>query len=89
LIVSATLGLKNKLSIVANYESDKISKIYVTDGNSSIKMINLSNKHNTTKSEPITDPYYFDIIPEAVLFPIQLNTLTSGTLPAGAVQYCF
>lgn len=89
LIVSATLGLKNKLSIVANYESDKISKIYVTDGNSSIKMINLSNKYNTTKSEPITDPYYFDIIPEAVLFPIQLNTLTSGTLPSGSVQYCF
>jgi len=52
-------------------------------------MINLSNKYNTTKSEPITDPYYFDIIPEAVLFPIQLNTLTSGTLPSGSVQYCF
>lgn len=89
LIVSATLGWKNKLSIVSNYESDKVSKIYVTDGNSSIKMINLSNKYNTTKSDPITDTYYFDIIPEAVLFPVKLNSLTSGMLQAGSVQYGF
>ena len=89
LIVSATLGLKNKLSIVSNYESDKVSKIYITDGDSGIKMINISKKYNTTKSEPITDKYYFDIIPEAVLFPITLNDLTNGNLPAGAVQYCF
>ena len=89
LIVSATLNLTDKLSIVANYESEQISKIYLTDGNSSIKMINISKKYNTTKNEPIENKYYFDIIPETILFPIELNTLTTGTLKSGVVQYCF
>lgn len=87
LIVWAKLNLKDKLSIVSNFESDKISKIYITDGNSNIKMINISDKYNT--SVLIDNEYYFDTIPEAILFPIKFNNFTAGALQAGSVQYCF
>lgn len=52
-------------------------------------MINIAKEYNTDKSNPITNKYYFDIIPEAVLFPITLNSLTNGQLSSGVVQYCF
>lgn len=87
LIVSAKLNLKEKLSIVSNFESDKISKLYITDGESNIKMINISKEYDITK--PIMNEYYFDTIPEAILFPVELNSLTNGMLPSGSVQYCF
>ena len=87
LIVQAKLNLKDRLSVVANFESDKISKIYITDGNSNIKMINISDKYDT--SAPIDNEYYFDTIPEAILFPINFNNFTVGALQAGSVQYCF
>ena len=89
LIVSATLKLNNKLSIVSNFESEQLSKIYITDGTSNIKMINIAKQYNTSKTNPIKNEYYFDIIPEAILFPAEFNSFTSGTLYAGSVQYCF
>ena len=89
LIVSAVLKLNNKLSIVSNFESEQISKIYITDGNSNIKTINIAKKYNTTKTNPIENEYYFDIIPEAILFPVEFNSFTTGALSAGSVQYCF
>jgi len=42
LVVSAVMNLVNKVAIVTNYESDKVSKIYISDGTSSIKCINIS-----------------------------------------------
>lgn len=89
LILSATLYLQNNVSIVTNFESNNINKIYITDGSSDIKMINIAKNYGTTKSAPIKNRYQFDIIPETVLFPMKLNGLTTGTLPAGSVQYCF
>lgn len=89
LIVSATLNLVENVSIVANYESKDLSKLYITDGNSNIKLINLAKRYNTEKNKPITNVYHFDILPETILFPTQLVDLTSGMLPAGSVQYCF
>ena len=50
-------------------------------------MINISNEYDT--SVPIENEYYFDIIPEAILFPIKFNNFTAGALQAGSVQYCF
>lgn len=89
LILSATLYLQNNVSIVTNFESNNINKIYITDGSSDIKMINIAKNYGTTKSDPIKNRYQFDIIPETVLFPMKLNGLTTGMLPSGSVQYCF
>ncbi len=84
-IVKGYLGLTDNVSIVSNYESTDVSNIYVTDGNSPIKAINIQKQI----TETINDPTYFDSIPGAVLAPLQLQELVSGTLPACTIQYCY
>ena len=78
-------GLDNKVNIVCNYESTTISKVYITDGNSTIKMFNIQD----TIVDEVTDSTYFDLLPGATLSPFKLVELVSGILPAGMVQYCY
>lgn len=40
-IISGKFEILNKVSIISNYESDKASNVYISDGLSSIKVINL------------------------------------------------
>lgn len=89
LIVSAEIGLTEKLAIVTNYESNKVSKLYLSDGLSTIKCINIQTDFNTSKTNPIKDNTYFDILPSATLAPFKFVEYCSGNLPAGMVQYCY
>lgn len=41
LIVSAQLNVTDNVSIVTNFESNNVSKVYISDGNTSIKCINI------------------------------------------------
>ena len=84
-IVKGYLELENNLSIVSNYESTEVSKIYITDSNSTIKSINIQE----IIEEDITDPTYFDLLPGCVLAPFKLLELVSGSLPSGMIQYCY
>ena len=84
-IVKGYLELENNLSIVSNYESTDVSKIYITDSNSTIKSINIQE----IIEEDITDPTYFDLLPGCVLAPFKLLELVSGSLPSGMIQYCY
>lgn len=85
IIVKGYLELENNVSIVCNYESINVSKIYITDANSTIKSINIQN----IIEEDITDPTYFDLLPGCVLAPFKLLELVSGSLPSGMIQYCY
>lgn len=84
-VVKGYLELENNLSIVCNYEGPTVSKIYITDANSTIKSINIQE----IIEEEIIDPTYFDLLPGCVLAPFKLLELVSGSLPSGMIQYCY
>ena len=84
-VVKGYLELENNLSIVCNYESTEVSKIYITDAKSTIKSINIQE----IIEEEIIDPTYFDLLPGCVLAPFKLLELVSGSLPSGMIQYCY
>lgn len=89
----------NQLSIVLNYETQSNIKAYFTDGNSSIKVINImSDKYIKYPNvyNPLVDadgnilnPDSIDIIPNAVLPPFEVTEIVSGNFQAGMVQYCY
>lgn len=84
------------VSIVSNYESDCVVKIYFTDGNSAIKQLNIvDDKYidNTLglldEEGNILNTKALDITPGAVLTPFKIVGLSTGNLPVGVVQYCY
>lgn len=89
----------NQLSIVLNYETQSNIKAYFTDGNSSIKIINImSDKYikYPNVDNPLVDadgnilnPDSIDIIPNVILPPFEITDIVSGNFQAGMVQYCY
>lgn len=84
-VVRGYLELSNNVSIVTNYESDKVSNIYICDGITPIKVVNLCD----TFEDEISDPTRFDITPGCVLLPFSFVNTVKGALPAGSIQYCY
>ena len=85
-ILTANFNVTEKLSIVANCESQYVSNIYFTDGNGLIKVINIQEEYDTSYSYEDTT---FDIIPDAILNPFKFERFCTGSLPAGEVQYAY
>lgn len=83
------------VSIVSNYETDTNIKIYFTDGNSAIKMLNIAdNKYEAGSdlvdgSGNIINTLALDITPGSNLAPFELVGMDAGSLPVGTVQYCY
>lgn len=99
-ITKGYLELENNVSIVTNYESDRVSNIYICDGLTPIKVINIhdDNLYNIVKNEDgtetkqiieVSDPTRFDITPGCVLLPLEFVETIGGMLPAGSIQYCY
>ena len=84
-VVQGYLGIENNVSIVTNYESDGISNVYICDGLTPIKVINICD----TFDDIVIDNTKFDITPGVTLLPFTLESTINGALPAGAVQYCY
>lgn len=85
------------LSLVANYESDRVIKIYFTDGKSSVKTLNISPEYDkytgdselVDSSGNIINTLALDITPGCTLPPMHLYQMGIGSLPSGVVQYCY
>lgn len=84
------------VSIVLNYETNTNIKAYITDGKSSIKVINImSDKYSNSSSalvdnkQRILNPLALDLTPGALLPPFAVIGLGVGNLPAGTIQYCY
>lgn len=88
IIVQGFLGIENNVSIETNYESPKISNIYICDGLTPIKVINMYDD-SINPNDIIYDFTRFDITPGATLLPFTLVNTISGALPAGSIQYCY
>lgn len=83
-ILITDLKYSEKVQMLANYESQKVSNIYITDGKSPIKVINIQNDYdNDINGER------FSIIPNATLNPFTFAGTTAGSLKSGKVQYCY
>ena len=100
LVCKGKLGLceteGDRVCITGVYENDENVKIYFTDGNSQMKVINLletkyrgSNSYFIDDQGNIKNPGALDYIPEAQLDPFTLKSVTDGSLPAGMVWYCY
>lgn len=87
-ILSGYLNIKNNVSIVTNYESDYVSNVYICDGLTPIKVINIYDTHPTDPKDLI-DATRYDITPGCVLLPFVFQNTIGGALPAGSIQYCY
>ena len=87
-VVKGYLDIEKNVNIVTNYESSNVSNIYITDGTSPIKVINIEEQLSLIKSsgiKEISDPTRFDITPGSVLIPFHYESTVNGVLPAGAI----
>lgn len=88
IVVQGYLGIENNVSIVTNYESKNVSNIYICDGLTPIKVINMYDS-NIDPNEVILDHTKLDITPGATLLPFTFVNTIAGALPAGCIQYCY
>ena len=91
-VVKGYLEIENNVNIVTNYESNNVSNVYITDGNSPIKVINIEEQLRLIRSnglQEVSDPTRFDITPGSVLIPFHYVNTVNGVLPAGVVQYAY
>lgn len=89
------LSKNPSLSIVSNYESSNNIKVYFTDGQSGIKVLNIADDKYTSDSQlvdsdgNILNPLALDLTPGSDLPPFEILNLGIGNLPSGVVQYCY
>lgn len=83
-VVEGYFNWSDNLSIVHNYESDTVNKIYIADGVNPVRVINIA-KLNQDGS----DVSIFDIIPTATMQPLSFAEVTNGNLEAGKFQYAY
>ena len=80
----------SNISMIYNYETKSVYKLYINDSNSGLKIINLADyKDEWGDKDPIQDPSYFDSNALATLVPLSLESFTSGNLKSGAYQYFY
>ena len=91
IITCGTLGIENNVSIVSNYESDYVCNIYICDGLTPIKVINICDNKLSENGQvvEVNDPTRFDITPGCILLPFTFQNTIAGALPAGTIQYCY
>lgn len=88
IVLQGYLNIANNVSIVTNYESKDVSNVYICDGLTPIKVINLCDD-NIKPNDIIYDHTKLDITPGATLLPFTLVNTIAGALPAGSIQYCY
>ena len=91
-ILYGYLELENNVKMVCNYEGPNVSNVYITDGNTPIKVINIAEQLKLIDENKLTttlDPTRYDITPGAVMLPFKFEKQINGVLPAGAVQYAY
>lgn len=77
-------SLANNPQMVFNYETSSLCKLYITDGNSELKVINVKDGYDRyLTAEDIS------IIGSCVLEPPEITGICQGSIPIGSVQYCY
>ena len=80
----------SNITMLFNYETKSVYKLYVNDPSTGMKIINLAEYTEEWGDKPVIEnPSYFNSNPTATLQPLKLNGYTSGNLKAGAYQYFY
>lgn len=80
----------NNITMVFNYETRNVYKLYVNDPISGMKIINLAEYNEEWGDKPVIEnSAYFNSNPTAILEPLKLKGYTTGNLKAGAYQYFY
>lgn len=77
-------GITSDVQMVLNCENRDVCKLYITDGETNLKIINIRSGYNREINSGDVD-----ITGECVLSSPILNSFTNGSLPVGQVQYCY
>lgn len=96
-VLSGVIGLSptSPISIVGNVESDDIYKIYFTDGNSPLCVLNMFDTRFLPGTENVDDEGYIkdkdliSITPSSLLSRPEYVGIVSGNLKPGKVSYCY
>lgn len=92
-ILKGYIGITDNILAVGNYETQNVIKVYFSDGNSILKVLNIvDNKYvagsaHVDASGNIKVPSDIDIVPGANLVRSEIKGEASGNLTAGLVQY--
>lgn len=81
--------LGEKPSIVCRYESDDNIKIYIADGKQYVRVINIAPDADTYNAGLGGIDGSITFYPTAELHKPTITQVTTGTLPAGCVQYSY
>ena len=77
-------NISNEVQMVFNYEDDDLYKLYITDGNTELKVVTISDGYN--RHLEISD---LSFLGRCLLESPVLTEIISGSLPVGQVQYCY
>lgn len=88
LSMTSNITSDSNVSMVYNYETSSVYKLYINVPDKGLFIINLANYREET-DEVIDNSSQFYSDPDAVLPPLLLDSYTSGSLPAGAYQYFY
>ena len=80
---------RNKLSLVTKYEDEKNAKVYIADGESPIRVINIQPDKDALDIHVETDYNKVTSYPNVILTPPTFECLINGTLKEGVVQYSY
>ena len=81
---------ENNVTMIYNYETRNVYKLYVNDPATGLKIINLADyTEEWGDKDPIDNTSYFNSQPNAELPPLTLEGYISGNLKAGAYQYFY
>ena len=83
-VCSGYWNITGDVQMVFNYETKNICKLYITDGNSSLKVINVGDGYDRELTEDAVGLHN-----ACVLTPPELIEIVNGSLPVGQVQYCY
>ena len=84
IIAEGDFGWKNKLSLVANFESCNVSNVYVADGEHPLRVINVAETYRKWINDTV-----FDMFPAVTLSPFSFEGFATGNLGIGKVQYAY
>lgn len=96
-VLSGVIGLNptSPISVVGNAESDDIYKIYFTDGNSPLCVLDmfdtrfLPGTENVDSEGYIKDKSLINITPSSILDAPEYVGVVSGNLKPGKISYCY
>lgn len=77
-------SVANRIQAVGRYENENIIKIYFTDGYNNVRWVNI--KSSTLSTQTVDK---FDFIPDVVLSKPTIDSIVSGSINVGMVQYAY